>query len=915
MSMICTDDARRDRVRAKQNLNGLDYVEVEADATNGPSSGPATLTLYFLGRAPASLSAEHFRISGGQRVRDIHITQIRINRSEDPERDDTVELTTNRTGDFLTYTLTLSGIENIDPRYTQTTFTFHADCPRDLDCAPQDHCPPEPALEPDINYLARDYATFRQLIFDRLSLIMPGWQERHVPDIGVALVEVLAYTADYLSYYQDAVATEAYLDTARQRISVRRHARLVDYHLHEGCNARAWVCVEVDGDVSFDPETMFFVTGLNDHLSGAISGGAFSSETLRGVSPDLYEVFEPIRTQPVTLHPALNEIPFYTWGERYCCLPRGSTDAALLGDLPLTPGDVLIFEEVISPGTGNPADADPAHRHTVRLVEVVHDSDGLTEQPVTRIYWARADALPFALCLSALGPTPDCRFLGNISIARGNVILVDHGASVSQADEWSGVPVKHTQVECICAGHLGETRVVADRFTPTLTRTGLTFSTPWDGSAPAATAFDQDPRLALPQIALVSLLPTPDQMMGKINAATLWDRFDNDVALVSAFAQRGFDRRGYPSGLPLSLDLLHAYDTAVLVLAQAKKALQGDPENQQFKEARDAAVQQLNGGHQHLINEVAARRVAWETRFDVLASRGEDRHFVVEIDNDGIAHLRFGDGECGEQPEAGSLFYARYRTGNGVRGNVGAEAISHLAVRGGIVSGGVIRVRNPLAARGGIDPEPVEEAKLYAPFAFRRGKQALQRAITPQDYAHLAERNPAVQRAAAQLRWNGSWYEAKVAIDPLGGESLETQLDQTLTDDLYIYRRIGHDVTVGQADYVPVEIELRICVGPHHQRGHIKAALLEALGRRGFFNPDRFSFGDGVYLSQLVAVAGAVAGVQSVEVAQLHRQFQPPADELAKGLLSIGSFEIAQLDNDPNHPEHGLLRLTLSGGR
>ena len=58
---------------------------------------------------------------------------------------------------------------------------------------------------------------------------MPDWQERHVPDLGIALVEVLAYVGDYLSYYQDAVATEAYLDTARRRISVRRHARLVDY--------------------------------------------------------------------------------------------------------------------------------------------------------------------------------------------------------------------------------------------------------------------------------------------------------------------------------------------------------------------------------------------------------------------------------------------------------------------------------------------------------------------------------------------------------------------------------------------------------------------------------------------------------------------------------------------------------------
>src|SRR5207248_4366809 len=102
-------------------------------------------------------------------------------------------------------------------------------------------CPPPQRVEPEVNYLAKDYASFRQLILDRLALVMPDWQERHVPDIGIMLVEVLAYVGDYLSYYQDAVATEAYLDTSRLRISVRRHARLVDYQLREGCNARAWV--------------------------------------------------------------------------------------------------------------------------------------------------------------------------------------------------------------------------------------------------------------------------------------------------------------------------------------------------------------------------------------------------------------------------------------------------------------------------------------------------------------------------------------------------------------------------------------------------------------------------------------------------------------------------------------------------
>jgi predicted phage baseplate assembly protein len=129
-----------------------------------------------------------------------------------------------------------------------------------------DLCPPPERDEPEINYLARDYASFRQLILDRLALIMPDWQERHVPDLGITLVELLAYAGDHLSYYQDAVATEAYLDTARQRISVRRHARLMDYALHEGSNARAWVCLATDTDLTLDPATIALITGYNNAL-------------------------------------------------------------------------------------------------------------------------------------------------------------------------------------------------------------------------------------------------------------------------------------------------------------------------------------------------------------------------------------------------------------------------------------------------------------------------------------------------------------------------------------------------------------------------------------------------------------------------------------------------------------------------
>ena len=153
----------------------------------------------------------------------------------------------------------------------RSTVSFVVDCPSELDCVAEPGPPPPAPPGPELSYLAKDYASFRRLLFDRLAVTMPAWREEHVPDIGVTLVELLAYVGDQLSYHQDAVATEAYLDTARQRISVRRHARLVDYRMHEGCNARTWVCVDTDRDVTL-PADVSFVTGSTDP-AGAVPAG------------------------------------------------------------------------------------------------------------------------------------------------------------------------------------------------------------------------------------------------------------------------------------------------------------------------------------------------------------------------------------------------------------------------------------------------------------------------------------------------------------------------------------------------------------------------------------------------------------------------------------------------------------------
>jgi baseplate J-like protein len=947
-TLFCKDDQRRAAVRRKPGVNGLDYLDVSSDEK--------TLTVYFLGRAPEQLLIregedpkdykkrlrESVRVEGGRRIRGIKVTEVRVQQSinpktgaVDPEVDDWMEVELDKYGDFSTYTLRLVGVENIDPRYDHLDFSFKVDCPSDLDCLPADTCPPPKLDEPDINYLAKDYAGFRQLILDRLALILPDWKERHVPDSGIALVELLAYIGDHLSYYQDAVATEAYLDSARQRISVRRHARLVDYHMHEGCNARAWVCIETKDNLTLDPREVYFVTGnRKDRL---VTGTVLTAETLQQIQASQYEVFEPMTTEPIRLYAAHSEMHFYTWEERECCLPHEATQATLIYDwkqliqtsqqqqqthetpksplptadlsieeikkkLPLKEGNVLIFEEVSGPRTGNRADADPAHRHAVRLTKLTPTEDPLNGQPIVEIEWGAEDALPFPLCISVLtDASHGCLYKDNISVARGNIILVDHGFTQPRED-LGVVPCAASQAECDCEEHPREVTFLPGRFHPQLRRIWLTFRQPLllddlPRGVPAAQLMKQDARQALPQIIeLKSAPPAP-----AINCEELQPLFH----------------------LADLLDLRNLVRILRNISKPAAQALRA----RLSKETLEKLGQLPEGGttppdlSRALVNELEQILLAWSAQFDLLSSGPDDAHVVVEIDNDGRAHLRFGNGELGGLPQAGSAFFVKYRTGNGIAGNVGAEMITHLALRNTTLSGVTLRVRNPLPAQGGTEPEPMAEVKLMAPFAFRR---ELQRAITANDYAQLAQRafSKQVQQGAATLTWTGSWYEAEVSVDPFRSQEADAQLLEAVERRLYSYRRIGHDLTVSSAQYVPLDIALKVCVKPGYLTGHVKAALLNVFsnrvlpdGKLGFFHPDNLMFGGGIYLSKLVAAAQAVTGVESVEVTTLQRLYEGDQKELEAGVLQLGSLEVARLDNDPSFPERGHFTLELGGGR
>ncbi|WP_432816864.1 putative baseplate assembly protein [Sulfitobacter sp. JB4-11] len=458
----CCDPRRRERVLEAiddgRAINGIDFLEVLDLEAPAPTPRQRTLLLRFLDDAPL-LDPEQIAIEGGERVTGITVdwttradapvvppaeSDLATLLQALPEPENVLVLRTSSAGDYSTYRLRLLGSElappdGIDRILSVVDFSFKVECPTDFDCAPVCHCDEDLPPPPPLSYLAKDYQSFRRMMLGRMRQLLPDWRESNPADLGITLVEMLAFTADRLSYAQDAAATESYLATARRRPSVRRHARLVDYMMHDGASARVFVHVAPmeNGSANIARGTRF-LTRVGE-FDAAISDPGDQARAL-AFGPLVFEALEDR-----DIDDDQSEMDFYDWGNDACCLPKGSTRATLLGNIEsLQPGHILIFEEVLGPLTGEAADADPSRRHAVMLTDVQADlTDDLTGDAITEIRWADEDALPFALCLSSrLDASAGGGLVRGVSHALGNIVLADHGASID--DEGLGaVPTPH----------------------------------------------------------------------------------------------------------------------------------------------------------------------------------------------------------------------------------------------------------------------------------------------------------------------------------------------------------------------------------------------------------------------------------------------------------------------------------------
>ncbi|WP_371576789.1 putative baseplate assembly protein [Streptomyces sp. NBC_01314] len=283
----------------------------------------------------------------------------------------------------------------------------------------------------------------------------------------------------------------------------------------------------------------------------------------------------------------------------------------------------------------------------------------------------------------------------------------------------------------------------------------------------------------------------------------------------------------------------------------------------------------------------------WDVVPSFAASASYDRHITLDSATGEIAFgpaVREPDGTLREYgavaPKGAVIRAVRYRTGGGRAGNVARGAIRVLRTSVPYVS----EVVNREAARGGVDAETVEEAKVRAPITLR----AQERAVTLRDYEELARRAaPETARITCLEGEEGEHgaYAVRVLVVPQavpdpGGRLRFEQLVpgdallRRITRHLDERRLIGTRLAVGPPFYQGITVVATLHAFRGTDTDRVRRQAHDALYRHldpltGGADGRGWPFGRPVQSGEVFAVLQRVPGVELVDDVQLH-----PADPL-----------------------------------
>jgi hypothetical protein len=262
----------------------------------------------------------------------------------------------------------------------------------------------------------------------------------------------------------------------------------------------------------------------------------------------------------------------------------------------------------------------------------------------------------------------------------------------------------------------------------------------------------------------------------------------------------------------------------------------------------------VSGGDYSSTVRVWVNGVQWTEVQSFYGQASAAHVFVTREDDAGKTHVAFGDGVCGAcLPTGTNNVVAAYRYGSGAAVPAAGTLTSVLKPWPGLRS-----VVNPVAVGGGADPDSPTKLRELAP----QSVLTFGRAVSADDFRVIAAQAPGVTRAAAAFSFDPIQQRPRITV--WVGD------DQSAVNSATLAIAAAADPnrlpSVTAASRIQITVSLSIVVLQKYQADTVQAAVYSALldADAGLFGVNQVGIGEVFFDSQIYAACLAVPGVAAI---------------------------------------------------
>jgi predicted phage baseplate assembly protein len=266
--------------------------------------------------------------------------------------------------------------------------------------------------------------------------------------------------------------------------------------------------------------------------------------------------------------------------------------------------------------------------------------------------------------------------------------------------------------------------------------------------------------------------------------------------------------------------------------------------------------------------EVRVNGVRWDEVPSLYGKDPADPVYITRIDDDATMRVTFGDGVRGARLPTGQVnVAARYRSGIGPDGEVGAGSLSMLRV----LPLGLRGVTNPVDASGAEGPEKLADARRNAPLTLL----TFERVVSLLDYENYARAYPGIGKARGDVLWIKGESQVFLTVAGATGGQPGADVLANLRDSIAVASDPSQRFAADAYAQRFFSLSASLAVDSRYRFADVQAAVTAALLTA--FGFEARDLGQSVTAAEIMALAHTVAGVVSIDIVELSPYTDDPA--------------------------------------